>query len=52
MCRTMNGKGSWYKRLEQSVRILEMVTDLFLRSDFQIDKKRTKKKLFQHGKDL
>jgi len=31
---------------------LEMVTDLFLRSDFQIDKKRTKKKLFLHGKDL
>lgn len=37
----MNGKGPWYKKLEQSVRILEMVTDLFLRSEvmpsFQID---------------
>lgn len=44
----MNGKGPWNKKLEQSVRILEIVTDLFLRSEvmppFQIDK-RLKKNL-------
>lgn len=34
----MNGKGHWYKNLEQSVRILEMVTDLFMRSEVMLFK--------------
>lgn len=40
----MNGKGHWYKKLEQSVRILEIITDLIMRSEvmpsFQIDQKK------------